>query len=134
MIQINSIVIPELEGCTSFGFKTRTRKKEKRSLKHRSSEEHLGQNKAVSDILVALEKFALLPCKVSIEVGSQDGSPMLFGEINAYDQSSMDESQLILSKVDFLNSQFSRSYPRSSFSIQFSQSVTITRVDRYQVH
>lgn len=134
MVQVNTIVIPKLEGCASFGFKTHTRKKEKRSFKHRSSEEHSEQNKVVSDILVALEKFAFLPCEVSIEVGSQGGSPMLFGEINAYDQSSMDKSHLILSEVDSLSSQFSRSYPRSSFSVQFSQSVTITRVDRYQVH
>lgn len=129
MITVNPKLIPELEGCYVFGFKTKQQMGERKKLLHGSIEK---QDRAISGARLLVEKMKDLPCEVAIEVGVQEGRVIFQGEINAYDQSSMDKVESILPELDRIIENFAILYSASSFSLHVSQSVEVTDVYRLQ--
>ncbi|MDP3740718.1 MAG: hypothetical protein Q8R08_00115 [bacterium] len=130
MIQIQAKVLGELKGCKSFGFHLDTKIKEQKGFCWNSPLEQMAQSRMTADIRSILEQFQTLPCDVDIETGVREGTSYATGMIYAYDQYSMDFAQAILQSADHLAFGFLRQFPGSSFAFGFSQTVTITRVDR----
>lgn len=59
-------------------------------------------------------------------MGSQAGHQVLDGEVKPYDQSSFDETEKIVTKLNNLTFSFGEHFPKSVFAIEASQSVAIT--------
>ncbi len=129
MIQLNHKILSELEGCSSFGSKMENDVATERHV-FGTPDEKEKQKLAVSKIQIVAERLEDVPCEASFEVKCKEGKVTLQGEINAYEQKGFNSCQAVMEEVRSLSYAFSRQYPESSFSITYSQSTTITRIDR----
>lgn len=131
IVLVNLKEIPELDGSESFEWGSRySFDPGSSNLNYKGSETLLAQNKLLGEIGAWLRQFQLLPCEVDIKISAEEHDLVLDGEINAYTQKTLEEAQVFLSEIDILVYTFARRYPRSSFSMAYSQAVTITEVSR----
>jgi len=129
MVNIQPKVLEELKGCQSFGFKTSNHIQDQRSLNLRGMD---AQAAVCARVKATLEAFQNLPCDIDLQVGARQGHEILTGNIYPYDGSSQQKAHSIMREVDQMAHAFSQNYPDSEFLISYTQSVAITRVDRYR--
>lgn len=131
IVLVNLKEISELDGSKSFKWGLRySFDPGSSSLNYKGSETLLAQNKLLGEMSAWLKQFQLLPCEVDIKISAEEHDLVLDGEINAYTQKALEEAQVFLSEIDILVYTFARRYPRSSFSMAYSQVITITEVLR----
>jgi len=130
LITIQPKVLNELKGCKAFGFKAKTNYRQKIHSTWRNPEEQREQNQVVSIVVSSLQQLTSYPCGLSVTIGSQNGESIFEGTIEPLDQISREKAEIILDEVRFECFDFSRRFPRSTFSIKYEQSVEVTRVDR----
>ena len=130
MVQVTPKVVPEIEGCKSFGFKTSSQTKQSTDLTYTSPIQHRTQNFIIAGIVTALQQFQNFPCEASITVGAQQGVSILEGTAEPYEQASMSATAATIEEVRIEAFQFAQEFPNSNFSVTYTQTVEITRVDR----
>lgn len=126
-VRINPKMVPELEGRSAFGFRTKRNFHQNTKYGTVVVEKIETQVRAVGQLQLALERFATRPCEVQLALRAHEGHTTLEGEVNAYDQSSMDQTEVILAETDVILHRFAQQFPRSSLTVTFTQSVTIAK-------
>ncbi len=130
MVQLTPKVVPELEGCKSFGFHNQSNFHNEFDIVWQQAEEHRIQYRVIATLFVVLHQFQTLPCEVSMTVGSKDGCSILEGTVEPYDQSSANAAGLLIEEITLKVGRFAQTFPKSNLTVKYSQTVSITRVDR----
>ena len=130
MVTVTPKQVPELEGCKSFGFKTKNRIQQSSRLNSESALQQRMQNFVITGIVVALQMLQNFPTEVSITVGARDGRSLLEGSADPYEGSAQTALGSVIEEITAEAYQFAQEFPGSDFSVTYTQTVKVTRVDR----
>lgn len=130
MIRIVPVRRADLAGAHDFGFRTRHKHRTKRSLKHHSSADQQEQARELALVEARLTALQYLACEGTCSVGISSGREVFEGEIQVFERGSERKAHYILEDLQQHAQTFAKNHPESGFTIEFSQTFTVTRVNR----
>ena len=129
MYEIRPKVVAELQGCKSFGFKSKNNTKSHAKL-HGTSINRQNQDRLMGQIKVVLESLKNVPCEGSVTIAVDNGHSFASGLVSVYDEHSKNQAREIIAEADRISFGFSREYPMSKFTVEFSQTIELYNIVR----
>ena len=134
MIHVYKKIPPGLESPADVSFEYDSGFDEHMNLKHQTLEEHEMQRSALIAIREKFRTLADSACDAAIEVRVEERALFCEGEVGAFTLTAFTRAGEIIEAALNEADEFRRTYPDSSFSLSYSQTVTITKVESYTVH
>jgi hypothetical protein len=118
----------QIAHCQDFDFCSNNKFNSKRKTKFTSLDQKLRQDVVIGQIEAFMHQFEVMPVDGTFSISVHEGVVQDDGGLRPFNLSSQHRTEMITQKIKELASTFSSDFPNSSFTVSFSQSITVTDV------